>query len=127
MSRRGSGSVSITSIAFADVDRHIGTVLDALEATGQANRTVVALVSDHGEMGGVHGLRQKGPWMYRENIGVPFVVSHPDTKRHKTNPGIVSALDFTPTMLGLLGMEEQAIKSRYTAIRGTDVSEHFNE
>ena len=108
-----------------DVDRHIGTVLDALEATGQANRTVVALVSDHGEMGGVHGLRQKGPWMYRENIGVPFVVSHPDTKRHKTNPGIVSALDFTPTMLGLLGMEEQAIKSRYTAIRGTNVSEHL--
>ena len=108
-----------------DVDRHIGTVLDALDATGQADRTVIALVSDHGEMGGVHGLRQKGPWMYRENIGVPFVVSHPDTRTQKTNPGIVSALDFTPTMLGLLGMDAQSVKNRYTAMRGSDVSEHL--
>lgn len=108
-----------------DVDQHIGTVLDALEATGQADRTVVAFVSDHGEMGGVHGLRQKGPWMYRVNIGVPFVVSHPDTNAQNTNPGIVSALDFTPTMLGLVGMDDQAVKHRYTAIRGSDVSEHL--
>ncbi|MEO0883000.1 MAG: sulfatase-like hydrolase/transferase [Pseudomonadota bacterium] len=108
-----------------DVDRHIGTVLDALEATGQADRTVIALVSDHGEMGGVHGLRQKGPWMYRENIGVPFVVSHPDCRGQSTNPGIVSAVDFAPTMLGLVGMEAQAVKQRYTAMRGSDVSEHL--
>ena len=106
-----------------DVDRHIGTVLDALEATGEADRTIVVLVSDHGEMGGVHGLRQKGPWMYRENLTVPFVVSHPDARSSRENEGIVSALDFTPTMLGLVGLEDEAVRDRYTRIRGTDISD----
>ncbi|MEM9437672.1 MAG: sulfatase-like hydrolase/transferase, partial [Pseudomonadota bacterium] len=75
-----------------DVDRHLGTVLDALEASGQADNTVVVLTSDHGEMGGVHGLRQKGPWMYRENLSVPFVVSHPDARVARENAGIVSTV-----------------------------------
>ena len=106
-----------------DVDQHLGTVLDTLTATGQADNTIVVLVSDHGEMGGVHGLRQKGPWMYRENISVPFVVMHPDAKTARTNSGIASAVDFTPTMLGLVGMEQYIVRDRYAAIRGTDMSE----
>lgn len=105
-----------------DVDRHIGTVLDALEASGQADNTVIVLVSDHGEMGGVHGLRQKGPWMYRENLAVPFVVSHPDARASRKNAGIVSAVDFTPTLLGCVGLDASATKSRYSALKGTDIS-----
>ncbi len=105
-----------------DVDRHLGTVLDALEMSGQASNTVIVLVSDHGEMGGVHGLRQKGPWMYRENIAVPLVISHPDARRARENTGLVSALDFTPTMLGLLGMAPGPVRDRYSAMRGIDVS-----
>ncbi|MEM0929279.1 MAG: sulfatase-like hydrolase/transferase [Pseudomonadota bacterium] len=105
-----------------DVDRHLGTVLEALEASGQADTTIVVLVSDHGEMGGVHGLRQKGPWIYRENLNVPFVISHPDARTPRTNTGIASALDFTPTMLGLVGMDGGAVQERYTAMRGLDLS-----
>jgi len=105
-----------------DVDRHLGTVLDALERSGQADNTVIVLVSDHGEMGGVHGLRQKGPWMYRENLNVPFVISHPDSRTARVNEGLVSAVDFTPTMLGLVGLDGQSVMDRYTAIRGSDMS-----
>jgi len=105
-----------------DVDRHLGTVLDALERNGQADNTIIVLVSDHGEMGGVHGLRQKGPWMYRENLNVPFVVSHPDARAPRENTGLVSAVDFAPTMLGLAGMDLSEVQSRYTAIKGTDMS-----
>lgn len=110
-----------------DVDRHLGTVLDALESSGQADRTVIVLISDHGEMGGVHGLRQKGPWMYRENLNVPFVVSHPDARSPRINSGLVSALDFTPTMLGLAGSDRNKTKQRYTAMRGEDVSEQITK
>ncbi|MEM0975899.1 MAG: sulfatase-like hydrolase/transferase [Pseudomonadota bacterium] len=106
-----------------DVDRHLGTVLDALEKSGQADNTIVVYLSDHGEMGGVHGLRQKGPWMYRENITVPFVVSHPDARKGRTNNGIVSTLDFAPTILGLVGADKKATKDRYTNIKGIDISE----
>ncbi|MEO1641950.1 MAG: sulfatase-like hydrolase/transferase [Pseudomonadota bacterium] len=105
-----------------DVDRHIGTVLNALEQTGQAGNTVIVLVSDHGEMGGVHGLRQKGPWMFKENLSVPFVISQPDSRSSRQNRGLVSAIDFAPTMLGLVGMDKTEISRRYTAIRGQDIS-----
>ena len=105
-----------------DVDRHLGTVLDALERNGQADNTIVILVSDHGEMGGVHGLRQKGPWMYRENLNVPFVVSHPDARTPRVNSGLVSAVDFAPTVLGLAGLDRRDVESRYTAISGADIS-----
>ncbi|MEO1045917.1 MAG: sulfatase-like hydrolase/transferase [Pseudomonadota bacterium] len=105
-----------------DVDRHLGTVLDALEQSGQAENTIIVLTSDHGEMGGVHGLRQKGPWMYRENLNVPFVVSHPDARTSRKNTGLVSALDFSPTMLGLAGMGQSEVTGRYPAMKGRDVS-----
>lgn len=38
------------------------------------------------------------------------------------NTGLVSAVDFAPTMLGLAGMDPSDVGSRYTAMRGTDVS-----
>jgi hypothetical protein len=34
--------------------------------------------SDHGEMGGAHGLHGKGPFAYEETIHLPFYVVHPD-------------------------------------------------
>ncbi|MFE6828391.1 sulfatase-like hydrolase/transferase [Streptomyces sp. NPDC057690] len=45
--------------AISDVDRSVELVLDALEASGQADRTAVVFTSDHGEMAGSHGLRQR--------------------------------------------------------------------
>jgi len=38
------------------------------------------------------------------------------------NTGLVSAVDFAPTMLGLVGMDPSEAQSRYAAMRGTDVS-----
>ena len=61
-----------------DVDRHIEVVLDALEASGEADRTIVVFTADHGEMAGSHGLRQKGNLPYDENTHVPMIVIHPD-------------------------------------------------
>lgn len=108
-----------------NVDQHLGTVLDALESSGQADRTIIVLVSDHGEMGGVHGLRQKGPWMYRENLNVPLVISHPDSRSPRTNDGLVSAVDFALTILGLVGLNAQAVKARYPAMHGSDMSQEL--
>ena len=41
------------------VDRHIGTLLDTLEALDLSEETIVFRFSDHGEQGLSHGLRQK--------------------------------------------------------------------
>ena len=67
-------------------------VLDALVASGQADRTVVIFTSDHGEMAGSHGLRQKGNLVYDENFRVPFVVRHPDLAGGATVDALASAV-----------------------------------
>jgi arylsulfatase len=46
-----------------DVDRGIEVVLDALEASGQADRTIVILTADHGEMAGRIGCARR-PILY---------------------------------------------------------------
>ncbi|HUT52598.1 MAG TPA: sulfatase-like hydrolase/transferase [bacterium] len=88
-----------------DVDQQLGRVLDALEASGQWDNTIVVFTSDHGEMAGSHGLAYKGHTMYEENIRVPLWISDP---RHVNAPrahdGLVSHLDLVPTLSALAGV-----------------------
>ncbi len=58
-------------------DHSLGLVLDALDATGQVDETVVVFTSDHGEQCGAHGLRSKGPWNYEETMRVPLYIRAP--------------------------------------------------
>ncbi|MDF1516000.1 MAG: sulfatase-like hydrolase/transferase, partial [Anaerolineae bacterium] len=42
------------------IDDQVGRMLDALDASGQRENTIIIFTSDHGEMLGDHGLLQKG-------------------------------------------------------------------
>jgi arylsulfatase len=101
-----------------DVDRSIGVVLDALQASGQADRTIVVLTADHGEMAGSHGLRQKGNLPYDENTHVPMVIAHPDIEGGTTTDGFASAIDIVPTLLAMAGLGDEAIASQYPWLGG---------
>ena len=101
-----------------DVDRHIGTILDALAASGQGDRTIVILTADHGEMGGAHKMRNKGPLLYRENLSIPFAVKHPDIAAGASTPALMSSVDIVPTLLGLVGIA----RDRYPRLKGFDYS-----
>jgi choline-sulfatase len=89
---------------IAYCDERIGQVLDALEANGLAEDTVVAYVADHGEMNGEHGMWWKCTF-YEPSARIPFVVSWPKRfarghRRHAT-----SLVDLVATMLDLAGAE----------------------
>ena len=107
-----------------DADRHLVTVLDALEASGQADRTVVVFTSDHGEMAGAHGLRQKGPFVYQENVRVPFVVRHPELRSGggAQTAALGGAVDLIPTLLELAGVPAARVAERYPQLRGHSVA-----
>jgi arylsulfatase len=105
-----------------DADRHLVAVLDALQASGQADRTVVVMTSDHGEMAGAHGLRQKGPFMYAENTRVPFIVRHPDVTGGQRTPALGGGVDLIPTLLQLAGLNVTALRERYPALVGHSVA-----
>ena len=101
-----------------DVDRHVEIVLDALEASGAADRTVVVFMADHGDMVGSHGLRQKGNFLYDENLHVPVILSHPDLPGGGEAASLASAIDVAPTLLTCAGLDDSAIASRYPALHG---------
>lgn len=101
-----------------DVDRSIDVVLDALVASGQADRTVVIFTSDHGEMAGSHGLRQKGNLVYDENFHVPLIVSHPDLAGGARSDALGSAIDLAPTLLDIAGVDRAAVAERFPDLHG---------
>ena len=88
-----------------DVDRSVALVLDALVASGQADNTVVVFTSDHGELAGSHGLRQKGNLVYDENFHVPLIICHPDVDGGARSDVMGSAVDLAPTILHLAGVD----------------------
>lgn len=86
------------------VDRHIGRVLDTLEAIGQLDNTLIIFLSDHGEMLQDHGMYGKQT-PYEQSVRIPLIVRYP--KRFTpgtTNDDLVDLLDVLPTCLDVCGV-----------------------
>ena len=84
-------------------DRHVLDILTELDDVGMSDDTIVILTSDHGEHAGAHGLSGKGATGYRENLNVPFIMSHPHLPGGKRCKAVTSHLDIAPTLVGLAG------------------------
>lgn len=106
-----------------DVDKHIGSVLDALEGSGQEANTIIIFTSDHGEMGGAHHLRQKGSVAFKETINVPMVVVDPNKPGGIRTDAVGSHLDLVPTILAYAGLSDEERKQRYSFLKGHDLSD----
>jgi len=105
-----------------DVDRHIGAVLDALDASGQTDNTIVIFTSDHGEQGGAHHLRQKGSVAFQESVNVPLVIADPRHPGANRSDAVGSHLDLVPTILAFAGLSEDERQKRYPLLKGHDLS-----
>ncbi|MCW8132411.1 MAG: sulfatase-like hydrolase/transferase [Planctomycetota bacterium] len=86
-------------------DDYFGLLLNALQATGQAEDTLVIYTSDHGDYCGAHGLYCKGVPAFREAYHVPCVMRWP---KGIAQPGrsvdeFVSLADFAPSFVDLAG------------------------
>jgi iduronate 2-sulfatase len=94
--------------AIAYLDAQIGRVLDALQASGQADSTIVVFWSDHGFHLGEHDL-----WCKTSNFEldaqVPMIISVPgmQTAGSRTD-ALVELLDLYPTLADLCGLEQPA-------------------
>lgn len=88
------------------IDRWIGRVLDALEAQGLAENTVVVFTSDHGEMVGDHGFIYKGAYMYDGVQRVPFLMRAPGVIPAGLQTEVLgSTVDLLPTLTEMMGVE----------------------
>lgn len=91
-------------VAF--LDEQVGRILDTLEATGQAHRTVVIFTSDHGEMHGHHGLWGKGATAFEDCQRVPLLAWGPGhVQARGTVQGLANLVDLPRTLLNLAGVD----------------------
>ena len=88
------------------IDDQVGRMLDALEASGQRENTLVIFMSDHGEMLGDHGIYLKGPYFYEPAVRVPLIVSWPGVvAQGRRYSGLTELTDIAPTLLEAAGQE----------------------
>jgi arylsulfatase A-like enzyme/Tfp pilus assembly protein PilF len=90
-------------IAFTDAQ--LGRVIEFLESNGLLERTVIAVLADHGEGLGDHGEGTHGFFIYESATRTPFVIRAPFARtkaRRVADP--VRSVDLTPTLLDLLGL-----------------------
>lgn len=113
--------------SIRSVDQQLARILDELESLGLADDTIVVFTSDHGEMGGAHGLRGKGPFAYQEAIHLPLIVSHPDVKGGQDCAALTGHIDLVPTLLSLCGVSAgQSGELAGRALPGKDLSPLFS-
>ena len=90
-------------IAF--MDSQIGRLVAFLEERGLLDRTVIAVVGDHGESLGEHGEDAHGFFIYEAVTRVPFLVWAPfEALRGRRVADPVRSIDLMPTTLALLGL-----------------------
>jgi len=89
-------------------DYCIGRLLKRVEELGLMDNTVIAFSTDHGTHLGEEGCVQKTPGLLNACVThIPLIIKHPDKEfAGKRIEGLVSAVDFMPTFLALLGIDD---------------------
>jgi len=103
-------------------------MLSELDALGMADNTIIVYTADHGEAGGAHGLRGKGPFAYQETFHVPMYVVHPDVRGGQSCRALTSHIDIAPTLLALAGADRtRSAEFAGRELPGTDYSTLLND
>ncbi|MFK7765430.1 MAG: sulfatase, partial [Roseobacter sp.] len=80
------------------IDTQVGEIIDALEARGDLENTIIVFTSDHGDALGDHGHSQK--WnMYQSTVHVPAIVAGPGIPAGQKIHDNVALFDLGPTIL----------------------------
>lgn len=88
------------------VDQQLAVLQKSLLEAGLDDKTMILLVSDHGEEFMDHGLMEHGYTLYQEQLRVPFIWYYPaaDFPAGMAIDEPVSLIDVLPTLLSYLGI-----------------------
>jgi arylsulfatase A-like enzyme len=97
--REAQEAQALTCGMIACIDDAVGRVLQALDASGQRDRTVVIFTTDHGDHLGDHRILLKGCEQYQSILHVPFIWSDPQAPGMAVTDAIGSTIDIAATIL----------------------------
>ena len=104
-----------------NIDDNVGRILDYLKENNLDKNTIVVFTSDHGDLLGEHGKLNKG-LPYEMSARVAFLLRYPDgVSSGKSIQKAFTMADFTPTILGLMGVDHSA-----NSFHGIDASKDFS-
>ncbi len=84
-------------------DKHVGRVLDYVDAQPWGAKTAIVVTSDHGEAFGEHSMNWHGFELWEPLVQVPLLVCSPGARPHHV-PVKRSHIDLVPTLLDLMGL-----------------------
>ncbi len=99
---------------IAYTDNQVGRLLAALEEDGRLENTLIAVLSDHGEMLGEHGEPTHGFFIYDAAVRIPMLLAGPGIPVAEITEQ-VRIVDLRPTLLTRLGLELPS------AVQGADL------
>jgi choline-sulfatase len=106
----GRSAASRYDAELAYVDQLMGRLRDALEQGGWWDRSLVILLSDHGESLGDHGEASHGYFIYQSTLHVPLLIHWPagsgEHPARVTQPA--GLMDVAPTVLDFLRISPPA-------------------
>ena len=109
--RRRAPTAYAGEVLYAD--SQVARLLDALDAMGLRQGTLVFYVSDHGEALGDHGEATHGIFLYGATLDVPMIIAPPSGASRGLAGllpaglrvrGLARLVDVTPTVLDLVGL-----------------------
>lgn len=92
------------------VDAEIGKLLKYLALTGEIQKTIIVITSDHGELFMEHGFMEHPARMFDELLHVPLILHLPSTlqvqlSNPKAIPTDIDLINLSPTLLDLIGLQ----------------------
>lgn len=87
---------------IAHLDAQVGRILDELEKSGRAERTLVAFTSDNGLAVGQHGLMGKQS-LHEHSLRMPLILAGPGVPAGRRVAAPVHIFDLVPTALEMAG------------------------
>lgn len=92
----------LSSVSVADAA--LGRLLDALDASGRANNTIIVLMGDHGYQLGEKNQREKMT-LWETSLRVPLIIVAPGITKPGSRSNVpVSSMDIYPTLVDLAGL-----------------------
>ena len=97
-----SGDLYSGEIAYSD--EQAGRLINFLEQANLLDRTLIVVISDHGEGLNDHGEATHGVFIYDDTLHIPFILSGPRVPVGRVIREQVRSVDLLPTLVEFLGL-----------------------